>query len=652
MKLIRFKRVNWIVAMAMFALPGALLTSCSKETNPTEEVVPKGDKLTISVLGINNGDSNVSLKGKASSSNTAKAGIANSTTAAPTVYEFADVDMAVSVGNSLPSKQSHVAVRRGGNGLMAAAGLKAAAEPVESGIKYVVYLYDDNDEFVTSVELEAGTVGTIADLDPTASYTWVALSYSSKDEAPPLTPNGGSIDDLPANTDVLYAGDVVDLATDPTIEITFDHAFARIGIELNTIGVFGDIDTSQPTSITVSGLSAAAGSINLLDGSVTPGADAPLELTFDDFENVDPAYDDAKIAYVYTASAAEQNVTVTLQNLTITHVDGGLSRTYFDSPANFTSNITPEAGKNHHLLLNVVESPLTVGTGASAVKWSRSNLYYRGDNGGLRDYAFYATNELRSRADGYFSYGGTVPLQFPTEATSGDPCALVYPAGLWVQPTDAQVTTLTSGQGLLTGVLNAVGDLLGGLLGTVVADPAPGSTVGDGYAQYAITGGGTSTNNAFGDGSSNSNNLRIFYNGQITDTDLLSGIGTDGSGLLGLGLSGLSVDLAGNSLLDLGLDEGSGIPLPVLQVPILGTSYEVQAAFWSRTGNIEIPLLGTSVGSWGYAAYTETPRVLGIRSGSDFVKATTTAELLSNIDLLGIDLLNTSFKNVRCVRAN
>src|SRR5690606_17724454 len=271
MKLIRFKRVNWIVAMAMFALPGALLTSCSKETNPTEEVVPKGDKLTISVLGINNGDSNVSLKGKASSSNTAKAGIANSTTAAPTVYEFADVDMAVSVGNSLPSKQSHVAVRRGGNGLMAAAGLKAAAEPVESGIKYVVYLYDDNDEFVTSVELEAGTVGTIADLDPTASYTWVALSYSSKDEAPPLTPNGGSIDDLPANTDVLYAGDVVDLATDPTIEITFDHAFARIGIELNTIGVFGDIDTSQPTNITVSGLSAAAGSINLLDGSVKIG---------------------------------------------------------------------------------------------------------------------------------------------------------------------------------------------------------------------------------------------------------------------------------------------------------------------------------------------------------------------------------------------
>src|SRR5690606_41390458 len=96
MKLIRFKRANWVVAMAMLALPGALLTSCSKETNPTEQVEPKGDKMVIPVLGINNGDDDAVLKAKTGPSTVAKANGAGST-ATPTVYAFAYANMAVHI---------------------------------------------------------------------------------------------------------------------------------------------------------------------------------------------------------------------------------------------------------------------------------------------------------------------------------------------------------------------------------------------------------------------------------------------------------------------------------------------------------------------------------------------------------------------------
>src|SRR5690606_7514610 len=349
MNFIRFKRANWVVVMAMLALPGALMTSCSKETTPTEEVAPKGDKLTISVLGINNGDTDASLKSKAGSSNVAKANAAS--VEAPTVYEFADVDMAVSIGNKLPVKETNVAVRRMKNGLAANAGLKMAEE-VAAGVKYVVYIYDGN-TFVTSAELESGTEGTIEGLDLTKSYTWVALSYSSDVEVPETTPTSSEIA-LPENTDALYASGTVDLATDPTIGIMFDHVFSRIGVELNTIGVFGEI--SGTPAVEVTGIELTTGDINLLTGEVTAGSGSPLTLTYADFENVDPAYDDAKIAYVYTAGTAQQTIDVSVQGLDISHADGNLARTYFADGATMQTNVTPEMGKSHHILLNVAES--------------------------------------------------------------------------------------------------------------------------------------------------------------------------------------------------------------------------------------------------------------------------------------------------------
>ena len=623
MRFNKTKGANWVIAMALLALPGALITSCSKDK--AEIVQQKGDKLTFSVSGIKNENADTGVK-RAGLSSTSK------TVNKSKIYSFDDVDMAVSTDNTLPVSTSNIANAKRSNGL-AADATPGTTENIAQDVKYVVYIYSGN-TLVTSKVFQAGTDGTIDGLDPATTYTWVALSYNTADDQPTENPANNTIT-LPQNKDVLYAKGTVNLASDSNISILFNHAFSRIGIELNTIGVFGNI-TGTPT-VNVSGLQLASGDINLMDGTVTPGAAFTPTLSYADFVNVDPAYNDAKIAYVYTASTAAQTaIKVQLQNLNISHADGNVAREYFKNATDFNFQVTPEIGKSHHLLLNVVESPLTTNLESTTVKWARSNLYDRNNNDALRGYAFYATNEQRSRADGYFSYKGLRAGQFPSSTTSGDPCTKVYPEGLWKQPTVAQVNSLTTGN---AGLLSSVLDVLGSIL--PAEDKAPGSSVGTtggNHAQYNIISGGTTSENAFGAPGSNSNNLRFFYNGQITDLSVLAKIGTDGKGLLGLGLSNLSVDLLGYKILG-------------TTIPVLGTSYNSTTALWTST-DIVPGFLGLDLGSYGYVASTERAKLLVIPVGPPFIRAKTTAELLSNVGIGGLTLLNTSFKNVRCVRAN
>lgn len=654
---IRLKRANWVFAMALLALPGTLLTSCSKETK-TEIVDTKGDKLTISVAGIN--------ESEATDPSGAKASVGKSKTKTGTqeLFKFSDVDMALSVGSTLPVKKSRSTVMpntRGGSSSSA----RAAAD-MGQGIKYVVYIYDGS-TLVVSKELEAGTTGTIEGLDASKSYKWVAVSHNNEDTAPILVPSSASLD-IPQDTDLLYATGTLNISSDPNLAITFNHALSRIGIELNTKGVFGEI-TGNPL-LSVSGLSLATGSINLLDGTVTAGATYSPALSYADFQNVDAEYDDAKIAYVYTAGETQQTVGVSLQNLTIVHVDNvgaTTNRTYFANPSTFNTSITPEVGKSSHILLNVIESPLVTNYGGNTVRWARSNIYYRGANGSGRDYAFYANNQLSARGDGYFGFGGTIPMKFATAATEGDPCALVYPEGTWRQPTksefsglvrgDIELNSLTEAIGPLgqvvdatglTGLVNIVTNLLGNSVAMLVNTAAPNSTLGPSpytYGQYTVSSGAPAigATNAFGDNTSSSNTLRFFYNGQISNVNVLQAV-ADGDGLLNVGLNDISADI-------------SGIQIANLNLPLLNSFGRATALWTSDQGtNIVAGLVGA--GTWGYFGNAgrgiSYNTVLGVPVptglNARFHMANNTGELLNGVSLVGLDVLGTSFKNVRCVR--
>src|SRR5690606_38317804 len=285
-----------------------------------------------------------------------------------------------------------------------------------------------------------------------------------------------------------------------------------------------------------------------------------------------------------------------------------------------------------------------------------------------RNYAFYANNQQTSRGDGYFGFRATVPGRFATTSTEGDPCALVYPAGLWKQPAKADFTGLVRGDielGELTGVLGPLGEavdasgitgiidlltnLLGNTVATLVNTAAPTSSLDPNspyvYGQYTISGGAPeSGSNEFGTATSASNNLRFYYTGQISSLTVLQGIG-EGDGLLNVGLNQLSADLVGVNLIN-------------TNIPNLD-SYGSLTSYWTNeVGTDIVGLAGT--GTWGYLgnagrgiSYTT---VLGVPVptglNARFHMANNTGELLNGVNALGIDVLSTTMKNVRCVRAN
>lgn len=639
MKLDNLKSKSLGIAMTFLTLGSLTIQSCTKDEQ--NKLIENSGQLTVSARGIN---SEALFK----SANVTKEDDKL------TLHSYNDVDVAVAI--SPISESDRLKFKSSTN-----------FEPLDEDTKYTIYFYD-GEELITSKELTAGSNEMIEGLNPSTNYTWVALSYNSSSDAPSLTPS--TTLNLPVNTDVLYKKGTINLSNNSSLEILFDRAMARVGIELNTVGIFGTINNTPQVSVTTTGLKS--GVLDLLTGEVTPNEEASSPtLTYADFTPVDSAAD-AVEAYLYTApSSSQQFITVNVRNLQIKHyddVDGDVLRTYFNSAngADFTLNITPEKAKSQKAVLNLVESALTTTFNNRTVQWARSNLYYRGDND-IRSYAFYAQNQQTSRADGYFGFKSTIPMRFATTSTEGDPCSLVYPQGLWRQPLkadfnglvdgDLELSDLTAELGAigsvvdatgLDGLIDVIGSLLDNSLGALINIAAPNSSLDPNspynYGQYTIAQGApASGSNAFGTASSSLNTLRFFYNGQITNLNALRGV-ANGQGLLNLGLNDLSVDIAGTNIL------GTNISL-------LDSYGDVTALWTSEQGSDILGLVGA--GTWGYLGNAgrgfsyETVLGLPVLTGLNdrFHMANNTGELLNGIDALGIGVLSTSLKNVRCVRA-
>ncbi|AIM38980.1 hypothetical protein KO02_21485 [Sphingobacterium sp. ML3W] len=603
------KKANWIVATVLLATSGMLATSCSKENNASTENTDEydGTNLVLTVKGINENQT-LNEEVKQSSVNTKSTKMS--------VKSYADVDVVSSIDNNVPFNGTSevISQKNNGSGQVANANTNLRAATLNAGVTYRLYLLSaDGTQVVSSQQFTTGSTGTTIGVTPGATYKWVALSYNNAEAIPTIATGSTSIL-LPENKDVLYTSGNVTIPSAPgadvSLPITFQHAFSRLAIELNSMGVFGNMNSG---TVSVSGLALKTATIDVATGALTPSASTYTPaINWNSFTNIDAAYNDAKIAYVYTAGTSTlSNVEVSVSDLAVTHSDG-VDRTFGSaSPIKISYSITPTLGNSHRLLANIVESALTA-TGLSqtgtTVKWSRSNLYYAA--GTRNPYRFFAENKQRSDANSYFAYGALTPAKFT--ATPGDPCAAVYPAGLWKQPKSSDYFSVTNGEGLLSGLLTSVGTLIG------ARDETPNSSIGvatatGNYAQYTSTAGGN--NAAFNDAS---NNIRFYYNGQLAQVSVLP-----------------------NDFLNLDLTAVANL---------LGASYGSQATFWASDapGN----LLGlVELGTYGYLATTEQQALLGIPTGTKFVRAKRTGELLSKVSLLGLDVLSSTLKNVRCVRA-
>lgn len=637
MKARHTKLKNWAVIMALFAIGTPTFSSCTKDKDATE-ISQSTNKLTINISGIS-----VDPTFKSSNQELSY-----------DIKQAGDVDLAVAVGEYNPNE---------------IAKFKADGEnttAMDQDVKLRVYILKKSDNsFVTSTPITVGEPGLIEDLDGNTDYKWVAVSYNQKDDVFPETPG---LLEIPENTDLLYAEGEFNLSNTSAIHIVFNHAMARVGVELNTIGVFGEISNSPEVSIT--GGTLRKGTLDIASGDITATDTYNPTITFEELKQVDNGKNDALEAYFYTIPATQneqetQPIKVTVKNVQITHYEGtNNTRTYLANGAEYDVDLIAEKGKSKKVMLNLVESAIGTEAGSQRTAWARTNLYYTGEEG-ARAYAFNYNNQLNSKGNSYFAFHTLVPLTLPkSNADIGDPCSLVYPKNLWKTPAKEDFAPYVNGNidisplvdevvGTVSEILtNTLSNLVGlgyapnsktyGLLGTLY----PYSVEKIEYYQSIIKSGipATGQSNAFGPRDNDNNKLTFFYNGQIINTTVLhdlSLLGTDG--LVSLRTSDL--DGYDNTLIN-------------LDVPLLDT-YGEFAAYWSSTDGTnlkitdDVTLLGA--GSWGYSSNQN--RFLGglggllggelLRAGG--TTANTSAELL-DLELLNLDLVESSFKNVRCVR--
>src|SRR5690606_39454205 len=103
-----------------------------------------------------------------------------------------------------------------------------------------------------------------------------------------------------------------------------------------------------------------------------------------------------------------------------------------------------------------------------------------------------------------------------------------------------------------------------------------------------------------------------------------------------LGLNDISVDIANFQVVNLNL-------------PLLDSYGRTTALWTNEQGTNILGLVGA--GTWAYNGNAgRSFSLLGL--GSRFHMANNTGELLNGVSALGANVLSTSFKNVRCVRAN
>lgn len=579
------------LAFAAFLALGTLaVTSCNKDKNQTGQEVPNGtSQVVVRISGISDGEG-INTKGSNSRTSSSNHSIE--------LVQANGVDAIVALDNNLPS--SSLSSDSQGS-LRAASGTRAAT--MANNTKYRLFLYKkvgtaytyvSSHEFQVSQEtpisLEQGT------------YKWVALSYNNTD----AVPDRGADDnfELTGNKDALYAASTQDLvvgASQVPINVTFKRLFARVGIEINTKGLFGPI--SSASSVSVTGHNSQTGTIDLKTGNfvgaLTTGT-APT-IAYSDFQNVSGTDASQKVAYFYTAGTTAQNINVTINNLQIT-LDGGATRTF--PQLSFTRSLTTEPGKNQRFLVGFAETALTY----KGVKWSRSNLYYKA--GDPTPYRFKPTNDYNATKDpnSFFSYGGYKPGVLASQANPHDPCALVYPAGLWKTPASADIQDLTSNglNSVLEALnLNVVGsgtDILVGLM-DLLAAPVAGSSVDQRYAEFTAEG-TTGQNPAYGNNNSSSNKLHFNFNGFVRDINVIE------------------------DLLQLNL----------------GSTQGQYAAFWTNDRALSLPFDILNLGVMHYMGHRTGNGITGF----DF-KAYKTTNLLS-LDLAGLNVLKSSVMNVRCVR--
>jgi hypothetical protein len=487
---------------------------------------------------------------------------------------------------------------------------------VTSGVEQHIRTLNKVSNAVTTIN---DTIG----VQHNSTYKWYAYSYN---DTAPITNTAAAVSvPMGNNKDFLYASGtiVVDFYNNKPIEILFSRKTARIQLEFDGRGVNADAFTALNVNAPTGFIKTA--NFNLKDNAVvgTPTNITIPNFTIGSFTNVNgtEAYR-KKSAFFYTVVGGNAP-SITTTGLTF-NVKNNYSASLLEStrsigstgsPVTFPFNSSIEIGKSTLLKIDLLESGLKYiqgVNGANIIEFARSNLYRHSATGDHR-YRFYPENVQIADPNAYFSFGGHIPLQLTERSGSKDPCALVYPAGRWKTAT---LNEINSTPQPLVGSTGLVGNLLGGLLSLLLTGDHP--SYSDNY---------TATVKGFNSRYINYNNYSGLANSQFSAT----------SNILAFPLNGEHV-----------VTDLVNIPSLTLLSLNLGDTYGRTTSFWTRESTLDIPLLGIDLGGWSYFG-GRTLIDLGLAS-VERSYAFGTPYLLAEVTLLGINVLSSNFKNIRCTR--
>ena len=483
----------------------------------------------------------------------------------------------------------------------------AATEPptgttrLGEGIKYRLIIYKLNEEleeeFYTFVDfVSQGEGGQVIAYEGDI-LVWYAYSYNTDEDIVDIDDFDHPVVDMGVNKDFLYAKGQLEIVEGyNALVIILQRKTAQIGIEIDARGLFTDEIRNMTLVLPANIIKSAHYDIRE-DERTTAVISLPQQtIPLASFENVDEGYNDRKVVYLYTAvPEVWNNLSFTLQNLAILLDDNSSTRSYPTSSFTIAKEFDIEVGKRYRGKLDLIESALTFG----GVSWARENLYRM--TSGRNPYRFYHENKQTDDYRSYFSFKGHIPGKWGSTVIGGqkDPCALVYPANRWMQPTKSSFANLTriSNGVSIDGILPTV---VGNLLGLFSTDATTNATFGANYIQYNTATGVSAVY------PQSSNVLRFYYNGY------------DAIDLNVLGDGWVSLDLM--------------------------NSYGLATALWTSDQGLNVLGL-VGVGAWGY--FGSTRNVLF--SNQKIAKGFNSVQLL-NVDALNLNVLSSARKNVRCIR--
>ncbi|WP_219646072.1 fimbrillin family protein, partial [Escherichia coli] len=133
------------------------------------------------------------------------------------------------------------------------------------------------------------------------SYRWIAYSYNRDNSVPlpditdPSAPNISTGEGY----DLLYATDTVHVSNSGVtpLGIVFKHKLSRIAVELNTMGMFADLNSAE---ITFAGNYFGKGTLDLFTGQIT-NTESYSSIPVDTSFQREPGYEygDRNVAYCY-----------------------------------------------------------------------------------------------------------------------------------------------------------------------------------------------------------------------------------------------------------------------------------------------------------------------------------------------------------------